>query len=94
MDGESPRNICLVLDVVRVDIQKENGKWYTYTSNRNGKEDFVNVHGTNKYKDTDRNFIPGKYKVRIIYYFDEPEKGVMLEKSVIIPNYVDGKKDN
>jgi len=72
---------------VTIDYQHENGEWINYQKSRNGKYNFVNIHGKKYYKGTSRNLTPGLYHIRIKYHNSFASSDFFVT-SALIPNYV------
>ena len=72
---------------ITIEYQFENGEWINYQKNRNGKYNFVNIHGKKYFNGTNRNLAPGLYNIRIKYHNSFASSDDFVS-SVLIPNYV------
>ena len=69
----------------------QDGKWVTYANDRDGKFNYLNILGKEKYKNTSRNLRPGKYNIRISFSNDYA-KSDYLTISTVIPDYTNVSK--
>jgi D-alanyl-lipoteichoic acid acyltransferase DltB (MBOAT superfamily) len=72
---------------VMVDYQYESNNWITYDYKRDGKYDYIDLHGHETFNETDRNLTPGDYNIRLKYY-DSFTESNWITTSISIPNYV------
>ena len=72
---------------VSVFYQFENSNWVTYVKDRDGKYNYLNIHGYNKFKNTSRNLPPGKYNIRLNFSNDYAESDY-LTVSTVVPDYL------
>lgn len=79
-------------NLVQIEYKTFNHDWITTQSKRDGKYNFVHIHGHTRFNKTDRNLDPGNYEIRI-KYIKGHKSSEWLYGSITIPNYVDRKED-
>lgn len=72
---------------VRVEYKEEQGDWKIYQKDREGKYNFIHIHGYETFKQSNRNLKPGKYQIRI-KYFKGTRGSRWFNGAIIIPDYV------
>jgi membrane protein involved in D-alanine export len=71
---------------VDIEYKFENEKWTNYGSKRDGKFNFIHIHGNESCKGTHRNLKPGKYQIRLRYNSGE-KTSRWINHSITLSSY-------
>lgn len=78
---------------VNIEYKYENGDWLSYQKNRDGKYNFVHIHGNRTFNKTSRNLKPGIYEVRIQYTVNL-KSNIWFTKMITVHDYDNSKNNN